>query len=59
MPISQRMDKEKDRNIMVRVSADLHEQFKAILKANDNNQSEIIRELIKKYVAENKQKTLF
>lgn len=59
MPISQRMDKKKDRNIMVRVSADLHEQFKAILKANDNNQSEIIRELIKKYVAENKQKTLF
>jgi len=59
MPISQRMDKEKDRNIMVRVSADLHEQFKAILKANDNNQSEIIRELIKKYIAENKQKTLF
>jgi len=59
MPISQRMDKKKDRNIMVRVSADLHEQFKAILKANDNNQSEIIRELIKKYIAENKQKTLF
>jgi len=59
MSQSQRMDKEKDRNIMVRVSADLHEQFKAILKANDNNQSEIIRELIKKYIAENRQKTLF
>jgi len=59
MTQNKRMDKEKDRNIMVRVSSELHEQFKAILKVNDNNQSEVIRELIKKYIAENKHKTLF
>jgi len=59
MALSKRTDKEKDKNIMVRVSADLHSQFREILKENDNNQSEVIRELIKKYIKEHRQKTLF
>ena len=59
MPQSQRTDKEKDKNIMVRVSGELHQQFRSILKQEDKNQSEVIRDLIREYIAQRKQKSLF
>lgn len=59
MPHSHRTDKEKDSRIVVRLSMDLHSQFKSILKSEDKNQSEVMREFIKMYIAEKKQKTLF
>ena len=59
MPHSRRTDKEKDKNIMVRVSGELHEQFRSILKQEDKNQSEVIRDLIRAYIKERRQKSLF
>ena len=59
MPHSHRTDKEKDSRIVTRLSNELHDQFKAILKSKDKNQSEIIRDLIRNYIADNKQKGLF
>ena len=51
-----RTDKEKDEKIVVRLPKYLKDDFREILILNDTNQSEVMRQFIKQYIRENKQK---
>lgn len=51
--------KNKKTALTVRIDADLLEAFKRICEQKDYSQSFVIRELIKRYLNENKQTDLF
>jgi len=49
-----RTDKPKTVQIYTRISEDLKNEFQKVLLKKDEKQSDVIRDLIKKYIAENK-----